>query len=48
MQNSMGDPRQKRNSERGATNKYGSLTNFNSPMGDQFFLPGMKNNNSKT
>lgn len=47
MQNSIGDPRQKRNSERAATNKYGSLTNFNSPMGDQFFLPGMKNN-SKT
>lgn len=43
MQNNMGDPRMvKRNSERVSQNKYGSLTNFNSPMNDQFFLPGMK------
>ena len=44
MQNNMGDPRgmAKRNSERAGANKYGSNTNFNSPMGDTFFLPGMK------
>lgn len=44
MQNSMGDPRgmAKRNSERTGANKYGSNTSFNSPMGDSFFLPGMK------
>lgn len=46
MQNSMGDPRggmAKRNSERGGSSKYS--TSFNSPMGDQFFLPGMKGGN---
>lgn len=32
----------KRNSERAGGNKYGALSNFNSPMNDQFSLPGMK------
>lgn len=50
MQNNMGDPRNaKRNSERAGANKYGgSLTNFNSPMNDQFFLPGMKSRDART